>query len=213
MRPIDRVQKEHRMSLARIAAGFAGRGLSLVAMAQELQINYSSLKRGLRLRGYSHPVGIDLVAAKIKAETQWELKEYVAMMIEEGLSRNAIAKELGVDNKTLQAYGDSNELVFPDVPPIPKDFTNIAEANRRRVPLREDLIWLELNGEKKYIQQWADEKKIKRSTIVKRLALGWSIEEALTTPIGQQRRKAGKVVRTASKRPVETHPWRNSKCG
>lgn len=209
MRPIDRVQKERRMSLARIATSFAERGLSLNSMAQELKLNYSSLKRGLRLRGYSHPVGIDLVAAKIKAETRWELKEYVAAMIEEGLSRNAIAKELGVDNKTLQAYGDANKLVFPDVRPIPMNFTNIAEANRRRVLLRTDLIWLELYGEKKYLEQWVVERKLNRSALVKRLALGWSVEDALTTPIGQ-RRKSGKKVCAAPRRPAETHPWRSA---
>jgi hypothetical protein len=43
--------------------------------------------------------------------------------------------------------------------------------------------FLEYNGEKKCISEWAKERKIKNATLWLRISKGWSIEKALNTPI------------------------------
>lgn len=128
------------------------------------------------------------------------------MMISEGLSRNRCAKELGVDNKTLQDFADRNGLVFPIAKPVPRDFTNIIAALRSRTSDRDDLIWIEYEGQRKYLEQWAKETGIGRETLRTRLKLGWSVKDTLTTPVGNS-------VRPLSKRshckPASKHPWRS----
>lgn len=49
---------------------------------------------------------------------------------------------------------------------------------------------LTVNGETKFISQWARDLGIGRNTIHTRLEHGWSPEEALTTPVGAKRRSA-----------------------
>ena len=46
---------------------------------------------------------------------------------------------------------------------------------------------LELNGEKKTLQQWADHIGLKYGTLVIRLYKGWTLEEAVTIPLGGSR--------------------------
>lgn len=55
----------------------------------------------------------------------------------------------------------------------------IQNNNSRRVN------FIEFNGEKHSISDWARIKKISRNTIVKRIRLGWDIEKVLNTPINQ----------------------------
>lgn len=51
-------------------------------------------------------------------------------------------------------------------------------------------VWIEFNGEKKVMADWADEYGIKRQTLKHRLAvLGWDIETALTTPSRKSKNK------------------------
>lgn len=170
--PIDRVQKRMKKAIVAIAKEFAVRGRTLRDMAGELGLNYSSLKRALRLRGYQHPVGLGLVSCKLQTESNVSLDDYLTAMISKGESRNAIAKDLGVDNKTLQSYADRKGYNFPTVKPIPKDFTNIIAANKNRKYKRCPIIELGM------------QKGIPCSTVRKRIALGWNIEEAITIPQG-----------------------------
>ena len=53
---------------------------------------------------------------------------------------------------------------------------------------RRSSVFLEFRGEKKTIAQWVEELGIGRSAVQWRLKVGWSVEEALTTP-SQVRRK------------------------
>ncbi|UEM16588.1 hypothetical protein J4G43_021660 [Bradyrhizobium barranii subsp. barranii] len=48
---------------------------------------------------------------------------------------------------------------------------------------------IEFNGETRTVADWARLIGIHPDTLGKRLALGWSVEEALTTPVGKQGRK------------------------
>jgi len=170
--PIDRVQKMERKSIVAIAKEFANRGLSIHSMADELELNYSSLKRALRLRKYQHPVGIALIDYRCQSEIGVTLNDYLVAMIAKGESRNAIAKDLGVDNKTLQAYADKHGLVFPFVKPVPHDFTNIIAAIKRRKRKPQPLI------------DSGAQNGIPCSTIKKRIALGWNSHEILGIPAG-----------------------------
>jgi len=170
--PIDRVQKSRGKNIASIAKEFAERGLPLLAMAAELGLNYSSLKRALRLRGYKHPIGINLVSCKLRAELGIGLDDYLATMISKKESRNAIAQDIGVDNKTLQSYADSHGYVFPEVKPIPKDFTNINAANRSRKYNHCPIVTL------------GSQNGIPFSSIKKRIALGWNLQEIVGIPPG-----------------------------
>jgi hypothetical protein len=45
-------------------------------------------------------------------------------------------------------------------------------------------IWIEYNGQRKTLKEWADEIGIVRESLKFRLKSGWSIERALTTPRG-----------------------------
>jgi hypothetical protein len=48
---------------------------------------------------------------------------------------------------------------------------------------------IEFNGEARPLFDWARRAGISSDTLAKRLHLGWSVEEALTTPVGKQGRK------------------------
>jgi hypothetical protein len=43
-------------------------------------------------------------------------------------------------------------------------------------------FWVELNGVKKCLYDWCDEHNISAGAVYRRLALGWDVEKALTTP-------------------------------
>jgi hypothetical protein len=48
---------------------------------------------------------------------------------------------------------------------------------------RRNNVWLEHDGQRKTLSQWADGLGMKRMTLKRRLNLGWSVSDALTTPI------------------------------
>ncbi|WP_441280174.1 hypothetical protein [Bradyrhizobium sp. 63_E2_N1_3] len=52
---------------------------------------------------------------------------------------------------------------------------------------------IEFNGMSRPVSEWAKLTGISSDTITKRLNLGWSAEETLTTPIGKQGRRATRV--------------------
>jgi hypothetical protein len=207
VQPIQRVQIENKKSLVILANEYASRGLTLKHMATDLDLNYGSLKRGLVLRGYHHPSGIKLVESKLKAETGWKLSDYVKVMIDEGLSRNTMSKELGIDNKTLQIFADREQIIIPRSKPVPRDFQKIIAAIHARMIKRSDLFWIVHNNEKKYLSQWADSTGIRASTIKKRLSLGWSVEMALTMTTGPSKNKPCSLIKR-KKIPGAKHPWR-----
>lgn len=189
-----------------LAREYATKGLTLKRLAVDFRVNYSGLKGALRLRGYQHPVGIALVQAHIKHETGWNLPDYVSTMIAEGLSRNTIAHELEIDNKTLQAFADRCGLTFPAASPTPKDFTNIIAAIRLRTPDRTDLRFIEHDGQRRYIAEWSNVTGISRSTIIKRLQLGWAESDAVSIPVNSKRKSPCRPLI----RPNSSHPWRES---
>jgi hypothetical protein len=41
-------------------------------------------------------------------------------------------------------------------------------------------VWLEYNGKKMVVNDWAKETGIRRETILRRIRLGWNVEEILT---------------------------------
>ena len=54
---------------------------------------------------------------------------------------------------------------------------------------RRDSVWLTFKGETKILTDWADILSINQSAIRERLRRGWSVEDALTVPVGQKRPK------------------------
>jgi hypothetical protein len=44
-------------------------------------------------------------------------------------------------------------------------------------------VWIEFNGKRQVLEDWANEVGIKPMTIAARLKRGWSVERALTTPL------------------------------
>ena len=53
-------------------------------------------------------------------------------------------------------------------------------------------VWLEFNGQKKVLQDWANKFAISSNTIRGRLKSGWSVEKALTTPVRIDVRRGNK---------------------
>lgn len=51
------------------------------------------------------------------------------------------------------------------------------------------------SGRSQCLQDWADETGISRDVIYSRIKLGWSVEEAITTPVQYQKRKVKALVR------------------
>lgn len=203
MKRHERLSKLQR-SIVHLAREYASKGLTLRQLAADFDLNYSSLKRALRCRRYMHPVGIALVAARIRHETQWALDEYIRLMVNEGLSRNLIARELHIDNKTLQAFADSHGIVFQHVKPAPNDFTNIILAIRRRQQSRLDLFFIAAHGENHCLAEWSRRSGIAPNTIKKRLQLGWTAEDAVSLPIKTRKRSVHSM-----STPSASHPWRN----
>lgn len=60
--------------------------------------------------------------------------------------------------------------------------TRKEQANNRR-----NNRFIEYRGERKTLQQWANELGMNRTTIAARLARGWSMERAVTSPLDRQR--------------------------
>ena len=54
---------------------------------------------------------------------------------------------------------------------------------------RRNNIWLEYNGRRQVVKDWAKETGLHETTITYRLQQGWSIEEALTTAKWTKKRK------------------------
>lgn len=181
MTPLLAIEKSRGKPILVLAREFADRGLTLKVMATELGINYRSLKQALGIRGYTHPRGIELVVKRIHSETGKNLAEYIQILITEGLSRNAIATKLKIDNKTLQSFAKRESIVFAVVPSSPKNLTNIVHALLSRIPERQDLRWIEFRGDRLYMAQWANRTGISAATLRKRFKMGWSVEAALTT--------------------------------
>lgn len=48
---------------------------------------------------------------------------------------------------------------------------------------RRSNVWLECRGQKKILNDWAKDLNVDRRTISRRLKLGWSVENALFTPV------------------------------
>lgn len=48
---------------------------------------------------------------------------------------------------------------------------------------KRNTVLIEYNGKKKTSRGWANQYSIKRQTLEKRLKLGWTVEESLTTPV------------------------------
>lgn len=138
MTPLLAIEKSRGKPILVLAREFADLGLTLKVMATELGINYRSLKQALGIRGYTHPRGIELVVKRIHSETGKNLAEYVQILITQGLSRNAIATKLKIDNKTLQSFANRESIVFAVVPSSPKNLTNIVHALLSRIPERRD---------------------------------------------------------------------------
>lgn len=59
-------------------------------------------------------------------------------------------------------------------PPPEREKVKYVRKNRRK--------YLTMNGETKSVEEWAETTGIKRNTIIQRLRLGWTVEEALSTP-------------------------------
>ena len=62
------------------------------------------------------------------------------------------------------------------------------QANNRR-----NTIFLEWNGERKSIHQWADELGVSASTLKNRYYLGWSVEEILTLSVSRRKPRRGNL--------------------
>ena len=60
------------------------------------------------------------------------------------------------------------------------------QANNRR-----NTIFLEWNGQRKSVHQWADELGVSASTLKNRYYLGWSVEEILTLSVSRRKPRRG----------------------
>ena len=60
------------------------------------------------------------------------------------------------------------------------------QANNRR-----NTIFLECNGERKSVHQWAEELGVSASTLKNRYYLGWSVEEILSLPVTRRKPRRG----------------------
>lgn len=86
------------------------------------------------------------------------------------------------------------------------------EQNRNRRSSR----YVEYNGVKKTVAQWAEELKIAQGTLLIRLNAGWSVELAMKTPVSHHNRYVGvpehlrsrfaKIARASKNHP---HPTKN----
>lgn len=153
-------------------------------MSGDLSVNYSSMKRNLTMRGHVHPRGLDLIENRILFVFGTPLLTYIKDAIAKGASRIVIAKETGIDPKTLQKFADQHQLEFPKSV-RQCDFTNINKAIRARQHLRDDLILLTWRGTTKCLAKWAQYLNIGESTLRKRHRLGWPVDRILNEPISR----------------------------
>lgn len=54
-------------------------------------------------------------------------------------------------------------------------------------------IFLEWNGQRKSVHQWAEELGVSASTLKNRYYLGWSVEEILTLSVSRRKPRRGNV--------------------
>lgn len=62
------------------------------------------------------------------------------------------------------------------------------QANNRR-----NTIFLEWNGQRKSVHQWADELGVSASTLKNRYYLGWTTEEILTLSVSRRKPRKGNI--------------------
>ncbi len=204
--PIEQVQIDRGCSLVSIAREYADAGLSLREMALSLSIGYSALKGALKRRNYRHPQGLELIEKRFTLENGMTLEAYIQLRISKQANRNLIAEETGIDPATLQKFADVRKLVFPKTC-RERDYTNIISAIKRRTAERTDLVKIEYAGREWYLKELVDHYNINRSTFLRRRKLGWSIDEALRTPVrGTSPKPRAKRATT----PNSEHPWRRA---
>jgi len=173
--------------LIKSAIRCAKEGLTLRDLAIQKNMTYSCIKMRLARAGYKHPYGIELTKNRILWQTGLEFDDEIKRMIAEGRSRNEIAIHFKIDNATLRKYALEKNITFNVSKPIPRNFNNIISAIKKRQKKRKDLVWIKFNNDRLYLEQWSRKSGIKRGTIQKRLNLGFSVDEALTTPIRSRR--------------------------
>jgi hypothetical protein len=62
--------------------------------------------------------------------------------------------------------------------------TRVEQANNRRAPItRKDSKFIEYNGERLSIREWAERIGLKKATLLVRLKNGWPVERALTEAV------------------------------
>ena len=126
-------------SLLSLAEEYGSRGISLKTMSSEIDVNYSVLKEYLSALNYKHPIGLALIENRIFHESGYTLKDLLIVYIDEDKSRNEAAKELAIDNRTIQKASDIYGLTWLRKKPAPKHFENIIAATRKRQAKRNDL--------------------------------------------------------------------------
>jgi len=188
---LERFSKDRKIrfdpTLIKSANRCAKQGLTLRELSIQKNLNYSSVKMRLTRCGYKHPYGIELTKNKLLWQSGLIFDDELKKLILAGKSRNEIAIQFKIDNATLQKYADLKQITFNTAKPIPKNFDNIILALKKRQKKRKDLVWIKHNNERLYLAQWAQKTGIQRSTILKRLDLGFSIAEALSAPINSRR--------------------------
>jgi hypothetical protein len=170
------------MDLICLARQYANQGMSLKEMAAKEKITYSKLKYLLACSGYSHPKGVELAELRIVNVTGMTLNAFIRHHQSKGMSRNQIAKMAGLDNKSIQTYADRNGIDIPRALPIPLSTEKIKQANRNRdQSKRKDLILISYQDRKQCLADWCRELGLKRSTVKRRLDLGFTTEEAFSS--------------------------------
>jgi len=171
--------KQTTGDLLAMATVYANQGMTLKEMAVKESISYSKLKYFLACTGYSHPKGIELAELRIIKESGMNLNGFIRYHLTNGMSRNQIAKKAGLDNKSIQLYADRNGIDIPRALPIPLCTDNIKKANRcRDQSKRNDLILITYKGKKQCLADWCRELGLNRSTVKRRLNLGFTAKEA-----------------------------------
>lgn len=111
----------------------------------------------------------------------WNLKK--AELIEGIKAKQAEAEE--VTEEVTEAHSEAPTEPIEESAPTPKENTK-AEPKRANKKLTE----LTYNGETKSIREWAEEINMPWPTLYDRVNRnGWSVEDAIETPLGQRRPK------------------------
>lgn len=166
-------------------------GAKGIRVCEEWSESYLCFKEWALANGYKEGLTID----RIDSDGNYEPNNcrWVDMVIQNNNKKNVPKYAFNGEEHSIAEWarilGVSRELLRDRITRLGWSVEKAFSTPRVPNGIRENNVMLEYNGEAHPIGTWERLLGFKPETIRSRIKHGWSIEESLTTPVGQKRNK------------------------